>query len=468
MNKKNRAMPNTVEQKPNGEIIIDLDRRLMEEINILRLEGSLFCFDPREARRRTGRLTLADARKAPITVDVNPSYGQPSVLAYRVLQAVFLKITEEGLTFTEDGRAVYRDTASFSQRELASLVGRAWSGKKLSEELFTAIMQLRRTGITASLYDKETGEWQVYDFSVLADALFAGRGDTLTRCAVRLAPSITASINKRHVAFFNLYRLSILEPIGLVLYKRVFYHLSNLFQPGSAPRDLRFTKDYESICREWLGGLKPRRYKSDIIKDQLGHHLDAIKASGLLRRWSVEKNAEGTGFNVSFWPGKGFFTDYELYYLAHQQPRLQFKASAELRTIQMPLELVSLFHQQLGHDRNRFEEHETAYADELLEEHHDHDIRDLIAYAIEEAKKTRFEMLFFSALKRYHAPWKSDRARRQEREAVREQVAACPYCDEAGYLHLAKRISKAHVVHACPHVATQISRLEEELAADRL
>lgn len=32
-----------------------------------------------------------------------------------------------------------------------------------------------------------------------------------------------ASLNKRHVAFFNLHRLSMLEPIGLVLYKR-FYH----------------------------------------------------------------------------------------------------------------------------------------------------------------------------------------------------------------------------------------------------
>lgn len=37
-----------------------------------------------------------------------------------------------------------------------------------------------------------------------------------------------ASLNKRHVAFFNLHRLSMLEPIGLVLYKRFFYHLSNI------------------------------------------------------------------------------------------------------------------------------------------------------------------------------------------------------------------------------------------------
>ena len=38
------------------------DRRLMEEINILRLEGRVFCFDPREARGRSGTLTATDER----------------------------------------------------------------------------------------------------------------------------------------------------------------------------------------------------------------------------------------------------------------------------------------------------------------------------------------------------------------------------------------------------------------------
>ena len=66
----------------NGSVVdnFELDRRLVEEINILKLEGSLFCFDPKEAKRRSGKLTLAAARKQPVTIDVNPNYGQPSVL----------------------------------------------------------------------------------------------------------------------------------------------------------------------------------------------------------------------------------------------------------------------------------------------------------------------------------------------------------------------------------------------------
>src|SRR5919202_6489214 len=53
--------------------------RLAEEINILRLEGVLFCFDPREARQHNGKLKFMDTLKKPVTIDINPNYGRPSV-----------------------------------------------------------------------------------------------------------------------------------------------------------------------------------------------------------------------------------------------------------------------------------------------------------------------------------------------------------------------------------------------------
>ena len=48
-----------------------------------------------------------------------------------------------------------------------------------------------------------------------------------------------------------------LEPIGMALYKRLFYHFSNLYHPRRSRDDLRFEKDYEDICNEWLGGWRP-------------------------------------------------------------------------------------------------------------------------------------------------------------------------------------------------------------------
>src|SRR5689334_22828817 len=105
--------------------------RLMEEINILRLEGALFCFDPRQAKRRRGPLTLSEARERPVTIHTHPDFGQPSVLAYKVMQAIFLKMTEEGYPYPE--------VVSFSQRELARLVGRSGIGGNTSKQLFEAM-----------------------------------------------------------------------------------------------------------------------------------------------------------------------------------------------------------------------------------------------------------------------------------------------------------------------------------------
>lgn len=102
-----------------------------------------------------------------------------------------------------------------------------------------------------------------------------------------------------------------------------------------------------------------------------------MKTAGLLRRWTIEKNVAADGYNVSVWPGDGFFEDYQLYYLDAQQPRFRFKASADLQAIQKPLELVALFHRELGRATMKFEEHETAYADDLLATYTDAEVRDL-------------------------------------------------------------------------------------------
>src|SRR5689334_62867 len=92
--------------------------RLREEITILRIEGTLVCFDPKEAKRRTGIITTmlkdADGIERPVSVEIHPTYGQPSVLAYKIMQAIFLKMTVHG--------EPYSGVVMFTQRELARLV----------------------------------------------------------------------------------------------------------------------------------------------------------------------------------------------------------------------------------------------------------------------------------------------------------------------------------------------------------
>jgi hypothetical protein len=96
--------------------------RLFNEANLLRLEGRLFCFDPKEAARRAGaprtfveKLRLEEVVRRPLLIKPDPEFGYPSPLAYKVLQAISKKLTEEGFPVP--------DSVSFSQRELARLIG---------------------------------------------------------------------------------------------------------------------------------------------------------------------------------------------------------------------------------------------------------------------------------------------------------------------------------------------------------
>jgi hypothetical protein len=411
-------------------------------------------------------LTLSDAMKRPITLTVHPSFGQPSVLAYKILQAFFLKIAEQGCEPTEDGKCIFNDTVSFSHRELVELIGRSWAGKKMSEEIYRAIKQLQHTAVNAYFYDKESDTWELYSIMVLSSPLFAGRGKTITRFSVRLAPEISKSLNKKHVAFFNLQRLNQLDIIGLALYKRLFFHLSNLMHERKERQSHKFTKDYEAIRNEWLGGLKVCHYKADITK-QLGRHLDGLIATGLIRRFVIEKNRAGDGFNLTFYPGAGFFEDYEAYYSKHAKPQRIAKV-AELREVKA-LELVAYFHRKLGRlERTRFEDHETAFAEELLVKHTEAEVRDLIDYAVAEAPRTNWEPLFFGSLKRFMDEWGANADRRKERERREAAVAACPHCSKDGMLELRKQDTGYLFVHECPHRLELITKIEEGLNAARM
>ncbi|HVI77275.1 MAG TPA: replication initiator protein A, partial [Candidatus Acidoferrum sp.] len=179
---------------------LELKQRLAEEITILRIEGTLFCFDPREARRRDGTITRtlkhADGQERPVSIDIHPRYGQPSVLAYKIVQAIFLKMTEEGYP--------YSNIVTFTQRELARLVGRdAWGGRD-SQQLYHAMMQLQRTGITCSMHNKKTKEHIEFNFYFLNETLFSKKDRSILSCAVKVADPIVQSLNRRHIAFFDL------------------------------------------------------------------------------------------------------------------------------------------------------------------------------------------------------------------------------------------------------------------------
>src|SRR5690349_19871093 len=71
--------------------------RLFNEANLLRLEGRLFCFDPKEAGRRgETAYSFEEILQQPLIIMPAAEFGYPSPLAYKILQAISKKLTEEG------------------------------------------------------------------------------------------------------------------------------------------------------------------------------------------------------------------------------------------------------------------------------------------------------------------------------------------------------------------------------------
>jgi hypothetical protein len=93
---------------------------------------------------------------------------------------------------------------------------------------------------------------------------------------VQVHDAIVASLNRNHAIWLNYDRLRTLDTIGMVFYKRLFFHFSNTYRVNTTRSTFKFEKDYEDICREWLGGLKPENCLSITLR------LRLLRSIGLL------------------------------------------------------------------------------------------------------------------------------------------------------------------------------------------
>jgi hypothetical protein len=419
--------------------------RFMEEVNILELEG--YYFSPnRKAVRQQNAPSFKEISTQPVTLLLSP-YGQPGELAYKVLQAIFFKLTREGPDT--------KGQVLISRRELAQLVGRSHGGKQ-SEELFRALMQLRNTGVTCSIQIKERqdGKWvkrsEVLNFSIVSKALYEGspRGK-FARCFIQVEPDIVVNLQNRHISYFNFERMRGLDMVGMMLYKRFFRHMANIYRDGMDRERLILEKDYEQVCTQWLG-LKPAA-KRALIERQLGKRLEALKACRLLRECRIEERVKGQGFKIVGYAGSGFFTDYENIY------RRKFPASEPLLIELEPLIYLHDFHKQLGHEQEEFSPKEVAYVRDLLARYGDQGVRSLMAYGLAEARTTRFPMQWFGALSVYEAKWQATERKKALAQQSQAVVASCPVCNEAGMFEF-----EDGSVGRCPHELPKLAHIHHQ------
>jgi hypothetical protein len=220
-----------------------------------------------------------------------------------------------------------------------------------------------------------------------------------------------------------------LEPIGTALYKHLFFHFSNIHSTKKQT-DFSYNKDYADICTIWLGGLKVLRFRSKILNEQLGRHLEALKQIELISDYTIEKNAKGDGFTLMFYPGGGFFQDYENFYEKQFQKSLPLRQVTDEQQHNEPLSIVHYFYSKLFPEQTAAQaiylDKETDLARSLLGAYSMPEIQDLIDYTLDEASQSQFPIKTFGGVRAFVKPWlaeRNTRASEQARAAVQVQAA---------------------------------------------
>lgn len=383
----------------------------MEEINTVRLEGRYFSFDPKHSNAGPAQKKFESAKRN-LEIIVHPNYGRPSVIAYRILQHVFLKMTKEGKPFP--------DMVSFSYREIGRLLGRDIFGGKDVTQIERAISQLKNTEIIETTFSERKNQTRKIRYSLIVTSGIITEGSSengrVKTVALQVHPLIMESMRRDHFIILNWATIAELPPLSAALYKRLYLHFSNLYQNEHNAQSLAFEKDYAAVCEEWFGGLQPRTFKAEIER-QLKAHFDALKQSGLIKSAEIIRRSKGEGFKLVFKPGRGFFRDYETFYLGKHTRILQFERAADEAEIQQPLVVARYFlEQRLGAaapDDSYFSDGDIEFARELITRFGLDECRPFVDYAVASAKATRFDMKTLRGTRQYLPGWEANKAHRE-------------------------------------------------------
>lgn len=368
------------------------------ESTLLRVFGVLFCHDPKRARSRTGKIEInrGIAEKG-ITVRFDPEYAQPGPFAHKIAMAVIRKQSRFG--------SPAQKQISFSQRELMRLAGRKTWGGRDSEELIRALRQIRYTHILAQF--KKVDKYIEHDFSIFNEVLIERRAsatDPISACTVVMANPIIQSLNDKHFTCLNHALMQELSSIASAFYMRLFYHFATHYDGKHLDR-VSFRKRYDDICLEWLGGLTVLKYRSDIIRDQIGGHLDQLVKAGFLRSYAVTPAETREGFVITFRPGPRFVADYNTFYVRRFQGDFQFNFHEENQSIGEPHQVAYLFvEKRTGQKRDGIpyvSSKDVETAKDLLQTIPLEQMNDFLEFALSEARRTRFDLQTLGGVRQY-------------------------------------------------------------------
>lgn len=402
----------------NPEPIASHTDKLYMENTLLRIAGALFCHDPKRASTHISAIEInKGVAERHLVIRPDPQLGQPGPLAHRIFVALIKK-------HSDYGRPVQSEIA-FTKRELMRLAGRRDWGGADSEQLSRALTQIQTTLIATNFKDR-AGRYIEEKFHILSKTRIERRefaSDPIEACTITLAEPIIASLRDDHFTCLNHALMMRLGTIGQALYMRLFFHFANRYD-GYSKNQLSFTKRYDDICAEWLGGLTVVKYQSKVL-DRLGPHLEQLETEGFLASHTITRARSQPGFVIGFRPGPTFFQDYDRFYRQRSQGELRWSFHAERRQISEPLQVAySFVEKRTGQPAGSVAfvaSKDVETAKQLLVALPAADLPAFFDYALAEARKTNFDIQTLGGTKQYLAGYL---ARRQRRAADVAQETA--------------------------------------------
>jgi hypothetical protein len=395
--------------------------KLYMENTLLRVAGALFCHDAKRAPTHTKQIELnRGVAEKNIVIRPDPKLGQPGPLAHKIFVALIKKHSGYGRPTQAD--------VSFTKRELMRLIGRAEWGGSASEQLARALDEIHYAFIRTRF--KAADRFVEHSFNIFPEIYLERREhstDPIEACTVTLARPIMTSLQDGHFTCLNHGLMQQLGTIGQAFYMRLFFHFANLYDGHHRSR-LSFSKRYDDISAEWLGGLTVLKYPSKIEQEQLGPHLRQLVKAEFLASYAIADAKGRGGFVITFRPGSAFFTDYDRFYRHRERGSIKFDFHADRQQIAEPLKVAYLFvekrtgHRSEGVPYVPSKDVETAKY--LLASISFEDIPDFLDYALDEAKKTRFDVQTLGGLKQYLPRYQERRVQRAAEKANRARREA--------------------------------------------
>jgi Replication initiator protein A len=400
---------------------VEQTEKLYMENTLLRVAGALFCHDAKRAPTHNEEIELnRGVTEKHIVIRPDPKLGQPGPLAHKIFVALIKKHSSYGRPTQAD--------VSFTKRELMRLIGRAEWGGSASEQLERALEEIHYAFVRTHFKSAQT--FVEHSFNIFPEIYLERREhatDPIEACTVTLARPIMASLQDGHFTCLNHGLMQQLGTIGQALFMRLFFHFANLYD-GHHRNRLSFSKRYDDVCAEWLGGLLVLKYRSKIEQEQLGPHLRQLVKAGFLASYNITEAKGRGGFVINFRPGAAFFADYDRFYRRQQRGSVQFDFHTDRQQIAEPLKVAYLFVEKRNGRPNAgipyvpSKDVETAKL--LLEQIPFADIPDYLDFALAEAKKTRFDVQTLGGLKQYLSRYQERGTQRTAAKASRDRREA--------------------------------------------